>query len=736
MRGLLLTILLLLSYVGMCQVRLTGRIEDDQGVPISECHIGSLTDKATAVTNTDGTFEFTCELPCQLEVRHLNFENRIISVSKNQFLVVKMQTKIQEMETVEVEADRAVTESISNLAAINQISGLFGEHDITKYMVTLPGVSVINSFDAGFSVRGGATTENMFLIEGIKIADPKHISSLVTTYDPYVLGSSTIYKSGFPVQYGGYLSSYIDMNIRSSNDEKNYQGEATLGMVSSSFKSAVSIGSENNHDIKISGRVSYLDVVSEFYLLDESTAVPKYSLYDLTASYTGKLNDNWTFKGFGMQSEDELPLEIANGEIHNMNWKAKSAGAHLSGVLSTRSAIELSIGYNSSQSKYELSGSNNASEVSSNLENMNVNMAYDLRIGENWYWNIGTKFENNQYEVLDKEQVNSANQIYYFHSSIDYIKSNLRVNAGINAGVLNTLGSEIDWAPRLKVDYRMDNLEFVADYARTYQYEEFIPFFTVRTPIDIALPLSQQNHPAQSDHLSAGVAYQDFYGVSLYIGAFHKSLNYVKDFTDESRLNLNQIEMIEGEGTAHGAEVELEYNSRIVSFRSNYTWTDSKRQFDAINDGQQFSPPYDIRHNVSISGSIKILKSLRFLALWTYSSGVYITIPEGVTVAKDIVDPNSLVNYLPIFNARYNYQLSARHRLDLTLEYHKNLKRDAMKIAMGTYNTYNRKNPDFIYLDVEQVDDFFVSFVPKAKIVLPFVPYVSFTYYINNHGQQ
>jgi len=706
-----------------------GRVYDENGNGLSLCYVTNVQSETSTVTNAEGFFSITINtVSSVLEFAHLNYDAVVLAMDSIYFIEISLEPKPYTLDEIQVVSENPESELSSDLSSISEVSSIFGENDISKYLMTLPGVSSVNSFDAGFSVRGGATTENQFLVNNMKIADPRHMSTLVTSFDPYVFNSTQIHKSGFPVSYNGYLSSYIDMNT-SYTPHENTQAALSLGMVSSSAKVSVPIDEKGKHRLKASARYSYLDVVSDINdVLFTNQLIPNYRIFDYSMSYRGEVSKTWSVEAFSILSQDHMPLELTNGDLHQMNWNSYSFGLTTLGAVGENSFLKIGLAKNREQSDYRLNAINDQ-EQASILNNTNLLAEYDLSLSLQSSWHVGLRIEHNDYAIKSDEQNFSSNYLYNGYTSWDYYGKRLSTSIGLNLGRLNTI-ENLDVSPRVKLNYQLSDLELVLDYARTFQYEEYLPFFTVRTAVDIPVPLSDQNEPAYADQLSVG-SYLSFNTLKLYAGGFYKNMNHLKEFTADSRLAIDEIEMLEGSGYAYGTELELGLELTRLSLRANYTWTQTRRKFEGINNGTYYKPPFDVNSNVMISGVIRITNQIKFLALWTYSSGIYITIPEGVTIAKDITDPASLVNYIPIYRDRYNYQLPSRHRLDLTIEYTQELKRDAIKFIMGTYNTYNQQNPDFIFLDVEPVDDFFVSFVPKSKVVIPFIPYLSLTYYIN-----
>jgi len=191
------------------------------------------------------------------------------------------------------------------------------------------------------------------------------------------------------------------------------------------------------------------------------------------------------------------------------------------------------------------------------------------------------------------------------------------------------------------------------------------------------------------------------------------------------------MEMLSGKGQAMGTELGVEYRFPSVAVRANYTLSDVKHQFESINDGKSFSPPYDIRHDFFANVVININRSLTFTASWEYKSGVVVTFPVGVAVTKALFDKENALKMIPVYKDRYNYRLKPTHKLDVTMRWEKQLSNDVLKLDIGIYNIYNQANDSFVYIEPVRKDDYYIRFEPRSKVLLPFMPFLSFTYCFN-----
>lgn len=741
----LITWMLLLPISLWGQIQVHGVVLDPNSEPIVGATVVVKGPNLGVVSSLNGKFEISCDSPCTLIVSHINYISQTTQLENSKVLNFILEPNQQVLDEIEIVSELSKNVTKSDLSKIEGMTALFGEKDILKYMITLPGISSISTFDAGISVRGSSTSENAFLINGMIISDPRHLTTLVTSYDPYVLANANIYKSGQPSKYNGHLAGYVDMSPQWLTGVEP-QAELSVGLISSSIRAKSSLGKNNRHQLSISARQSYLHFIAEMYEkeLEGTNILPDYSLRDLTLSYQGRLSKGWSVSGVGLWSSDDLPIVLNENQSHQLYWSTSSGVFSVQKKFDNYDELKIKISASEGEASDTAQG-RILQSIRSKEQIISGAFLYDKALGMNWMLKSGVQYQSKKYDYFDDPDASdpspkSAQRAYgltNMFSSIEYQFKNTTITGGLNLAWFNGDANHFNISPRFKI-HHLSNWEFWADYARTLQYEERLPFFTIRSPIDMPIPLGDDNSPAVSDQISVGSAKEILNGLNLSTGLFYKRLTNVKDFANNSRSNLDfiSIEMIEGSGHAYGLESEMVYHRNGLLTRVSYTMLQSKRQFAAINDEEEFSPPYDITNSITLQSTYSFNDNWRIGALWTYTSGIYITIPEGIAVAKDITRSGSVANYVPIYGERYNYRLPPRHRLDLSLDYFKKLGKNAMKVSAGTYNTYGRDNIDFVYLEVQQADEYLIRFVPKSKLVLPFVPYVSFTFYLNNHGDR
>ena len=155
----------------------------------------------------------------------LNYKKETYKLNKSDApFVITLRNKQNNLKEVVVTALPASGRILSSIKGIERIPAILGEQDVLKYLATIPGIVTTNALNSGIYVRGGNSNENGFLINNMPIAYPDHLTGILSTFDPYILNNSTLFKSGFPARYNSFypptlicvLSRETSMNTKES----------------------------------------------------------------------------------------------------------------------------------------------------------------------------------------------------------------------------------------------------------------------------------------------------------------------------------------------------------------------------------------------------------------------------------------------------------------------------------------------------------------------------------------
>lgn len=717
--------------------QVAGVVVNKSQEPVEAVQIHVVGSERGAVSDNSGRFFLNATENEILEFSHVSYEPVFLTVEKQFPDTIFLRAVVNALEEVEVKPFQPADVVKISSKTIDKLPVLLGERDVLKYAATLPGIKSLSALDAGIYVRGGSGFDNAFFVNDINIANPRHVTGVLSTYDPYVLSYSEIYKSGFPVKYNGSLASYINMQPIGYTPEV-FSGEISLGLLSSSLRSKLKMGKKKKTVAALSFRNSYFQYAGKIINENrEDNKIPEYSFKDLTFSLTSPINDRWDLQIFGMATVDDLPLMIGERTQHNLNWDSQSFVVKSRKQLGNEKELTISAGgYQfhseaSSRSRVDFFSSGNNNKYS-------FNSLYQNSSGRLFDYSFGISAVYSDFKYFSGEEDQDGDQnLFNYHllnsfAQVNYaLSEQLNLNLGLNGGLYKQSMTQLTLDPRVKLIYEGRAHKIWLDYARTHQYERNLQVFTISSPVDLQIPIKEK--APTSDQLSGGISLSHE-RQWLFSGAlFYKRLSHIKDFAriDLTNLSGDNMEMLSGKGQAIGTELGFEYRFRSVDLRANYTLSDVKHQFEGINDGRSFSPPYDIRHDVFANIVVQINRSLMFTASWEYKSGVVVTFPVGVAVTKDLFDKENALKMIPVYKDRYNYRLKPTHKLDVTVRWEKQLSKDVLKMDFGIYNVYNQANDSFVYIEPVRKNDYYIRFEPRSKVMLPFMPFLSVTYCLN-----
>lgn len=349
-------------FVFFCTCSLTAQIK---GVvvgtgkkPIASVQVKNVSKGTGAISDNLGVFFIKANVNDILEFHHINYQRFYLTLTLLDLDTFVLQKKDFAIEEINVSSSSSSEYAQSNLVGINRIPSFLGEHDVLKYIATLPGVTSLGMLDAGIYVRGGNSSQNAYLVNGVPVADPQHIGGLLSTFDPYILSRSKFYKSGFPSKYNGYLSSYIDMEPVDYLKE-DFTSEISLGLLASSVKTKIKPDKNKKALLGIAFRQSYFQLLAQVYNKNKESEneIPSYSFNDLTISYVAPINKQWELTAFSMLTTDHLPIDVGDRFNYGLKWSTLSNSLFVKGILNEHKDIAISLGYNTDGSDVETKSS-------------------------------------------------------------------------------------------------------------------------------------------------------------------------------------------------------------------------------------------------------------------------------------------------------------------------------------------------------------------------------------------
>ena len=662
-------------------------------------YIGYSTVTKQIVITSNKTEDFNLE-----EFNNLN-EVVITSVRRNENLI-KAQMGVEKL----------------NIKDIQNVPVLFGEKDILKTLQLLPGIKSAGEGNSGFYVRGGATDQNLILLDEAPVYNASHLLGFFSTFNSDAIKDVTVYKGGMPAQYGGRLSSVLDIRMNDGN-KKETTFEGGIGLISSRLKIEGPFVKDKS-SFMISGRRTYADA---FLALSPDTSLRGNTLYfyDFNAKANYQLDEKNTLYLSGYFGRDKLGLSNTFG----FNWGNATGTLRLNHLFSNRlfSNTSLIISKYDYQIENLLSGSE--FKVSSSIKDFNLKQDFSFALANTHELKFG--FEGihhtispgqisspitssvNELKIESRNGLELAAYISDSYNLSDQIKlvyglrlSSFSVLGGSNYKTYNIYGEQlssvfykkgefvktyVNLEPRISASFQLDDTKSLkGSYARNVQNLHLMSNSTATSPTDLYIMNSLNTKPELADQFSLGYfnnLKDNNYEFSAEV--YYKPMQNQIEYRNGTDLRGNQnveADLVYGKGRAYG--LELFFKKKYGKFNGwiGYTISKTERQFDLVNEGRWFKARQDKPHDISVVGIYKPGKRWIFSSTFIYSSGSAVTFPIG----KYTLDGQTVFYY----GDRNANRTPNFHRLDVsaTLEGKSN-KKFKSSWNFGVYNLYNRKNP-------------------------------------------
>jgi hypothetical protein len=750
---------------------------DNEKQPIKNANISINNKKLKAdslgyatVNNLEG--KVTVEIT---SINHYPFTNTY-QINSDTTIVCVTRQRQSLLNAVTVRSSRNVTKNqmsaqVISIETIKKLPVLFGEVDPLKTITLLPGIKSGGEASAGIYVRGGGPDQNLILLDGVNIYNPNHLLGFFSVFNGDAIKSIEVLKGGFPAEYGGRLSSVININSR-DGDLYKLKGNASIGLISSKLSIEAPIQKGKSSFI-VSGRRTYIDQVAGLVAKNQING-NGYYFYDINARATYLLNNKNKLSFTFFNGKDDFSFDNSEGLERNFNtlWGSTVAALNWEQKINKKLQQQTSVNYN----KFNLDSKFGFSTISflftSGLKDIQAKTDWQLK-QNNWLnlkW--GVHYTNHTFRPgaggvsagVQQFKLELKNKFAYqaaAYASADLdIVPNLNAILGMRFSHFNQVGpnEEIiydndgfptgetinykkgesiaqynNWEPRVSLRYKLNETQSLKfSYSNTAQYVQLATTSGASFPSDLWLPVSKRIKPGRANQIAVGYfknLKNNEYEFSA--EAYYKTLTNQIEFKPGANLILNanlENEMIFGKGKAYGLELFFQKKLGRLTGWIGYTISRSNRTFAELNEGKVFPYRYDRTHDLSIVSTYKINKKWDFSAVFVYGTGNALTLPVGRLTYN--LGFNGSLNQpiftnVDLYGAVNDYRLPANHRLDINFSYTRkpeSTKNFKSSWNFGLYNVYNRYNPYFIYLNVDEDDQ---SIQGKKVFLFPIIPSVT-----------
>ena len=632
---------------------------------------------------------------------------------------------------------------------LKNIPSAFGESDIMKIVLTLPGVTTVGEASSGYNVRGGASDQNLILFNGGTVYNPTHLFGLFTSFNSEAVEDVELFKSSIPVEYGGRISSVLRVNSKEANMQK-LTGSASIGALTS--KANLEIPIVKDHvSLLLNGRTTYSDWMLKQLPEKSGYKDGNANFYDLGGLLTWRVNDHHRLRIHGYWSKDKFSFSSQD----NYGYQNRNFSAEWRAILSEKVTATLSAGldhydyYNEDWATPSM-----AARLSFGIDQLwgKLHLRHRLTEQQTLTYGLSVQHYNVQagrYEPVGEESRIATNQLQREKALesaayIDYerkLTEKLSVSAGLRYSMFNALGPrdvnhyadgelpteatlietrhetgniKTYHAPELRLSARyalQDNLSLKAGFNTMHQYIHKVSNTSIMSPTDM-WKLSDLNiKPQKGWQAAAGIYYETprkDYEFSAEV--YYKHIGDYLNYRSAAVLLMNshlETDVISTKGRAYGLELQVKRPTGRVNGWVSYTFARSQlRQDDnrvamPLNDGKWYPSEYDRPHEVKAVLNLKFTERYSLSSNFNYATGRPTTLPAG-----KYYDSNSR-KYMPYYTDRNKYRIPDFIRLDLAFNIEPTHKLTSFlhtSFSIGVYNALARRNAYNIYYVTEGND--------------------------------
>jgi hypothetical protein len=751
MRFLILVLCLLFGLLANGQSKFTvnGYVKDSAtGETIVGATITIVGQSKTVSTNQYGFYSITLdEGSYGLSVSHVSYfaKQMDLSLTDNRELDILLPSKAAAMNEVVV-FSRRKDANVRNAQmskielSINQIKGVpafLGEVDILKTIQLLPGVRNAGEGNAGFYVRGGGPDQNLILLDDAVVYNTGHLFGFFSIFNSDAIKNVSLIKGGMPAQYGGRLSSVLDVTMKDGNSN-DYTAEGGIGLIASRLSLQGPIKKDRS-SFMLSGRRTYIDALVKPFVSKESNAYGSgYYFYDLNAKANFRFSEKDRLFLSGYFGRDVFAFNNAKRSFRaDIPWGNATGTVRWNHVFNRKLFANTTLLYNDYNFTFGAAQNNFEISLASGIRDIGAKMDFDyypatqhkIKFGgqsthHKFVPNVVTGRQDSvTFDPGNEDTKFALENALYIQDDWD-VSEKLKINAGIRWSAFTQIGpykrfirdsdeNKLDstlyksfesiqqyngFEPRLSARYTLSATSSLkASVTRNLQYIHLVSNAGTTLPTDLWVPSTFTVQPQISWQYAAGF-FKNFnnnqYETSLevYYKDMRNQIEYKEGYTPS--LRDPELDFTFGRGWSYGSELFVnKLRGRLtgwVGYTLSWTW----RKFKQLNGGEKFPAKYDRRHDLSVVGMYELNPKWKLGGVFVYGTGNATSLPVRFYLVEGVLTQEySKVN---------QYRLAPYHRMDVSATYMPRVnksKRIQSSWVFAIYNVYSRLNPYFIYFD-------------------------------------
>lgn len=695
--------------------------------------------------------------------RYLGYDNDTVKITLDRSIKIDKSLAVTSTQVKEViistrRKDENIRSAQSGIARIDpkevsKLPVLFGERDLVKSIQLLPGVKNAGEGNSGFYVRGGTGDQNLILLDEAPVYNASHLLGFFSTFNSDAIRDVTLYKGTQPSQYGGRLSSVLDMKMDEGNNQK-YEVAGGVGLISSRLSVQGPIVKDKGSFL-ITGRRTYADM---FLLLSKDETIKNSSLYfydvNMKANYNISEKDRLYLSGYF--GRDKLGV----GKTFGIDWGNATGTLRWNHIINDKLFSNTSVIYSNYSYNIDINTGGDKFGILSEIQDYNLKQEFQYFANPNYSLRFG--FNSIYHELVPGKITGSSNINLHFQNrqgweNAVYINNDIKlndklnINAGLRLSAFSVLGKgdfytlnaskEItdtttyqtgdiiktyyNLEPRLDINYRLDASSSVkAGYFRNTQNMHLISNSTSSSPTDKWVTNSNIIKPEIADQVSLG--YFKNFADNMYefsVEGYYKNMQNQIDYKDGANVQSTEVietQLLFGKGRAYGLEFLIKKKEGRFTGWAGYTLSRTEKQIDGINFNKWYAAKQDRTHDITLVAMYDLTERWSVSALWTFYTGNAVSFPSGKYKIDDVLYWN--------YTERNGYRMPNYHRLDLGATYKlKDKPTYSSDLTFSLYNAYGRENAYSIDFQESESDPNKTEVIQTA--LFRFIPSISWNFH-------
>ncbi|MEY2596269.1 MAG: hypothetical protein RI965_1541 [Bacteroidota bacterium] len=644
---------------------------------------------------------------------------------------------------------------------------IFGEVDPLKILQLYPGVSNAGEGNSGLYVRGGGPDQNLILLDDAVVYNSGHLFGFFSIFNGDAIKNTTLIKGGMPAQYGGRISSVLDVSMKEGNLGK-YQVEGGIGTIASRFSVQGPL-KKDKASFLLSGRRTYIDaLIKPFIKKGSQFEGSGYYFYDFNAKFNYRFSSKDRLYLSGYFGRDKFDFVNNKRQFDvEVPWGNSTLSARWNHVFHKKLFMNTTAVYNDYQ--FSLGALQNSFKfvLSSGIRDLNLKTDLDhyltpehkLKYGAIFtYHKISPSVASGRQDSIlfqpNNAQTKFANEFGVYAQDDWELGKNLKINYGLRWSAFQQLGPYTKYTtdpngnrldslkydpnsivktynglePRVTMRYSLnEETSIKGSISRNRQYLHLVSNAGTTLPTDVWVPSTLTVKPQLSWQYSTGL-FKNFKdnsfetSVELYYKSMQNQIEYREGFTPS--IKDPEEDFVFGKGWSYGTEFFINKTKGKFTGWIGYTLAWTWRKFPNLNNGNKYPAKYDRRHDLSVVGIYEVNPLWKLSTVFVYATGNATSLPEKFYLIEGVLTQQ--------FSRINQYRLAPYHRLDFSATYSPVPKKERKwqsSWVFSIYNAYSRKNPYFYYFN-QTGSAFAGTLQVQAKQVslFPIIPSVTYNF--------